>query len=114
MASKIVFSNLSRSDDYTILLNGQEAGKVLPLKTMTIEVEKGKYDLDVKGNNEEGLPSMCRPVQITMADNKTFHLQLVALHFAIGIYDEKGTQLNDHQGVLCGYIADGVHIDNPR
>jgi hypothetical protein len=113
MASKIIFSNLSRTDDYTILLNGQDRGIVLPLKTNTIDVEPGEYELDIKGSNEEGLPSMCKPIQVRIADDKTVHLQIVAQHFAIGIYDEKGTRLNDKHGFLCGTVADGVHIDNP-
>jgi hypothetical protein len=113
MASKMIFSNLSRNDDYTILLNGQIRGTVLPLKTITIDVEPGEYELDVKGSNEEGLPSMCKPICIRMKDGKSVHLKIVAQHFAIGIYDEKGTQLNDKHGFLCGYVADGVHIDNP-
>jgi hypothetical protein len=113
MASKIIFSNLSRNDDYTILLNGQDMGTILPLKTNTIDVEPGEYELDVKGSNEEGLPSMCKPIHIRMADCKTVHLQIVAQHFAIGIYDQKGTQLNNKNGVLCGYSANGVHKDNP-
>ena len=71
MASKIIFSNLSRNDDYTILLNGQDMGTILPLKTNTIDVEPGEYELDVKGSNEEGLPSMCKPIHIRMADCKT-------------------------------------------
>jgi hypothetical protein len=114
MASKIIFSNLSRNDDYTILLNGQDMGTIFPLKAITVDVENGRYELDVKGSNEEGLPSMCNPVQITIADGKNVHLKIVALHFAIGIYDEKGKQLNDKDGVFCGYVADGVHIDNPE
>ncbi|MGB5217453.1 MAG: hypothetical protein WBN66_04045 [Smithella sp.] len=113
MASKIIFSNLSRNDDFTILINGQEAGKVLPLKTMTIDVEQGKYDLDVKGSNEEGLPSTCKPIQITIGEDKSVHLRLLAQHLAIGIFDEKGTQLNDKHGFLCGYVADGVRVENP-
>ena len=113
MASKIVFSSLSRNDDYTIFLNGQDVGTLFPLKNITVEVEEGKYKLDVKGSNEEGLPSTCKPLQITIDNDKTVQIKIVALHFAIGIYDEKGTQLNDHNGTLCGYIADGVHIDDP-
>ena len=113
MASKIIFSNLSRTDDYTILLNGQDRGTVLPLKTNTIDVEPGKYELNISGSNEEGLPSMCKPIQVKIGDGKTVHLKIVAQHFAIGIFDEKGTQLNDKHGFLCGYVADGVHIDNP-
>ena len=90
MASKIIFSNLSRNDDYTILLNGQARGTVLPLKTNTIDLDPGKYELDIKGSNEEGLPSMCKPIQVKIDDCKSVHLQIVAQHFAIGIYDEKG------------------------
>ncbi|MDP2854535.1 MAG: hypothetical protein Q8O28_09875 [Smithellaceae bacterium] len=113
MSSTIIFSNLSRNDDYAILLNGQDRGTVLPLKTITIDVEPGKYELDIKGSNEEGLPSLCKPIQLTIADGKTVSLQIVALDFAIGIYDEKGTQLNARHGFPCGTIAKGVHIENP-
>jgi hypothetical protein len=113
MASKIIFSNLSRNDDYTILLNGQVSGTVLPLQTNTIDLEPGEYELFVKGSNEEGLPSMCKPIQMTMADGKTVHLNIEARHFAIGIYDEQGTLLNGKSGFLCGSVADGVYIDNP-
>jgi len=112
MASKIIFSNLSRNDDYTISLNSQDMGTILPLKINTIDVEPGEYELDVKSSNEEGLPSMCKPIKIRMADCKTVHLQIVAQHFAIGIYDEKGTQLNDKNDFFCGYVADGVRINN--
>jgi hypothetical protein len=113
MPSKITFSNLSRNDDYTILLNGKDMGTVLPLKTLAIDVEPGEYELDVKGSNEEGLPSMCKPIRIRIKNEKSVHLKIVAQDFTISIYDDKGTQLNDKQGFLCGYIADGVHIDNP-
>ena len=113
MASKIIFSNLSRNDDYTILLNDQARGTVLPLKTNTIDLDPGKYELDIKGSNEEGLPSMCKSIQVKIDDCKSVHLRIVAEHFAIGIYDEKGTQLNAKHGFLCGSIADGVRIDNP-
>jgi hypothetical protein len=87
--------------------------QVLPLKTNTIDLDPGKYELDIKGSNEEGLPSMCKPIQVKIDDCKSVHLQIVARHFAIGIYDEKGTQLNAKHGFLCGSVADGVHIDNP-
>ncbi|MDQ5984446.1 MAG: hypothetical protein CSYNP_00141 [Syntrophus sp. SKADARSKE-3] len=113
MASRIIFSNLSRNDDYTILINGQASVTVLPLKTNAIDLEPGEYELNVEGSNEEGLPTICKPIQVTMEDRKTVHLQVIAHHFAIGIYDDKGTQLNARHGFLCGSVADGVYIDNP-
>ena len=113
MASKIIFSNLSRSDDYTILLNGHASGTITPLKTNTVDLEPGEYELSVQGSNEEGLPSMCKPIQVKMADNRTVHLKVDARNFAIGIYDDEGTQLNATHGFLCGTIADGVYVDNP-
>jgi hypothetical protein len=113
MASKIIFSNLSRTDEFTIFLNGQIRGTVLPLKSIEVDVEPGEYELDIQGSNEEGLPSMCKPIQIRIKDEKSVHLKIAAEHFAIGIYDEKGIRLNDKHGFLCGYIADGVHVDNP-
>lgn len=114
MSSKITFSNLSRTDDYTILLNGQIRNTVRPLKAITVDVEPGEYELDVKGSNEEGLPSMCKPIHIKIKDEKSVHLKIVAEHFDIGIFDEKGTLLNEKSGgFLCGNIANGVYIDNP-
>ena len=113
MASKIIFSNLSRHDDYTIMLNGQSSGTISPLRTTEIDLEPGEYELFVQGSNEEGFPSTCKPIQVTMEDGKTVHLNVEAKQFAIGIYDEQGTQLNAKSGFLCGSVADGVYIDNP-
>jgi hypothetical protein len=113
MASKMIFSNLSRNDDYTILLNGRVSSAISPLKTDTVDLEPGEYELSVQGSNEEGLPSMCKPIQVTMEDGKTVHLKILARHFAIGIYDEQGTQLNGKCGFLCGSVAEGVYVDNP-
>ncbi|MDD5167657.1 MAG: hypothetical protein PHN75_02490 [Syntrophales bacterium] len=113
MASTIIFSNLSRNDDYTIILNGQVRGAVSPLKTDAIDLEPGEYELSILGSNDEGLPSLCKPIQVTLEDGKTVHLNVVAKHFAIGIFDEQGTQLNAKCGFLCGSVADGVYVDNP-
>jgi len=113
MASRIVVSNLSRVDDYTLLLNGQPRVTVRPLKSDEISVEPGEYELSVKGENEEGLPNVCKPIVIKIDDERTVRLNIEAKHLSIGIYDETGTQLNAVHGFLCGYIANGVHIDNP-
>jgi hypothetical protein len=56
---------------------------------------------------------MCKPIQVKIDDCKSVHLRIIADNFAIGIYDDKGTQLNAMHGFLCGSVADGVRIDNP-
>ena len=113
MASRIVVSNVSRTDDYTLILNGQPRVTVRPLKSGEISVEAGEYEFSVKGENEEGLPIVCKPIVIKIDDERTVRLNIEAKHLSIGIYDETGTQLNAVHGFLCGYIANGVHIDNP-
>jgi hypothetical protein len=113
MASRIVVSNLSRVDDYTLLLNGQPRVTVHPLKSDEIGFEAGEYELSVTGDNEEGLPNVCKPIFIKIDDGRTVRLSVEAKNIAIGIYDETGTQLNAVHGFLCGSIAEGVHIENP-
>ena len=113
MASRIIFSNRSRTDDYTILLNSEARGVIAPLRTETFDLEPGEYGLLIQGSNDEGLPSVCKPIQIMIEDGKTVHLNIEAKHFVIGIYDEQGTQLNAKCGFLCGSVAEGVYVDNP-
>ena len=113
MGSRIVVSNLSRIDDYTLLLNGQPRVKVNPLKSDTIEVEAGKYDVSVQAENEEGLPFLCKPIVMKIDEGKTVHLNIDAQHLAVGIYDEDGTQLNSRHGFLCGKVAEGVYVEHP-
>jgi hypothetical protein len=113
MASRIVVSNLSRIDDYTLLLNGQPRGTVHPLQSDEINVEAGKYELSVQGENEEGLPNACKPIVMKIDKERTVRLNIEAKNLSIGIYDEDGTQLNAASGFLCGNIADGVYVENP-
>ncbi len=113
MTSRIAVSNLSRADDYTLLLNGQPRITVHPLKSGEISVEAGEYELSVKGENEEGLPSACKPILMKIDDGRAVRFNIEARHLSIGIYDETGAQLNAVHGFLCGLIADGVYVDNP-
>jgi hypothetical protein len=113
MASRIEVSNLSRMDDYTLLLNGQHRGVVRPLQSGEIDVEAGEYELSVKGENEEGLPSACKPITLKIDDGRSVRLGVEARNLSIGIYDESGTQLNGTHGFLCGSIAEGVYVENP-
>jgi len=59
------------------LLKGQIGTPYCPWKTITIDVEPGEYELDVKGSNEEDA-SMCKPIQVKIGDGKTVHLKIVA------------------------------------
>ena len=113
MASEIIIENLSRHFNYTILLNGCNSGEVFPLKTHSITVDAGQYELSFKDSDADNLPTNCKPIQITLADGKTLHLKVTTEDFSIRIYDEPGTHLNGKRGFLCGYIADGIHIENP-
>jgi hypothetical protein len=113
MTSRIVVSNLSRIDDYTLLLNDRPRGTVHPLKSDEINVEAGQYELSVKGENEEGLPNECKPIVLKIDDGRTVRLSIEAKNLSIGIYDGNGTQLNAVHGFLCGFIASGVYVENP-
>jgi hypothetical protein len=113
MASEIIIENLSRHFNYTIFLNGCIAGEVFPLKTHSITVEAGKYELSFKDSDADNIPTNCKPIQITLADGKTLDLKVTTEDFSIRIYGEHGTHLNGKRGFLCGYIADGIHIENP-
>jgi hypothetical protein len=113
MASRIVATNLSRLDDYIVILDGQPRGAVRPLQSGEIVIEAGEYELSVKAENEEGLPAECKPIRIRIDDGRTLRLNIEAKHFSIGIYGQDGTQLNAVRGFLCGSIAEGVHVDNP-
>ena len=113
MTAKIVVSNMSRIDDYTLVLNGQPRVTVHPLQSDEIDVEAGKYELTVQGENEEGLPSACKAILMKIDNERTVSLSIEAKQLSIGIYDESGTQLNASRGFLCGSIADGVYAENP-
>jgi len=113
MTSEIAIENISRHFNYTIFLNGHEAGEVSPLKTRTITVVPGTHDLSFKDSDSENLPTSCKTIHIDIADGKSLPLKVTTKDFSIAIYDEHGTHLNGKRGFLCGKIADGIHIENP-
>jgi hypothetical protein len=113
MASEIIITNLSRHFNYTILINGNVNGEVFSLKSNSIKVEPGKYELSIKDSDVDNLPTHCKPIQIIIADGKTLPLKITTKDFSIQIYDEHGTHLNEKRGFLCGNITEGIHIENP-
>jgi hypothetical protein len=113
MTSEIIIENISRHFNYAIILDGRDAGEVFPLKTHSIVVEPGTYELSFKDSDTENLPTKCKPIEITIAEGRTLPLKVTTRDFSIRIYDEHGTHLNGKRGFLCGTVADGIHIDNP-
>jgi hypothetical protein len=113
MTSEIIIENISRHFNYTVFLNSHEVGTVFSLKTFAITTEPGQYELSLKDTDVENLPTRCKPIQINIADGKTLPLKVTTRDFSIEIYDEQGTHLNGKRGFLSGYIADGIHIENP-
>jgi hypothetical protein len=113
MSSEIIIENISRHFNYTVILNGAETGDVSPLKAFPITVDPGSYELSFKDSDIENLPTTCKPIQIDIAENKTLHLKVTTNDFSICVFDDNGTLLNGKRGFLSGYIADGIHIENP-
>ena len=113
MASKLIINNQSRTHDYRVLLDGTDAGDVFPLRNVAIDVPPGEHELSFSEVGESDLPTSCKPIHMTIKDEKTLELYVSTKHFSIQIHDHQGTLLNGKHGFLCGRICDGVHIDNP-
>jgi hypothetical protein len=113
MSSKLIVTNLSRIHEYQVILNGRIADEVFPLQSVTVEIPPGEYALSFKESEEAELPTMCKSIDMVVEEGKEFQLSVTTKNFSIQIYDGQGTQLNGKSGFLCGYVADGVHVDNP-
>lgn len=113
MDAKLTVSNRSRTDDFTLLLDGHPVLTVRPLATEEVDVSAGQYSVAVQGANEEGLPLTCKAVQMKIAEGSSARLHIDARQLAIALYDDEGTELNAERGFLCGSIAAGVYIENP-
>jgi hypothetical protein len=113
MASKIVVSNQDRYDEYVVLIDGTEKAGVFPLTLVTVEVPPGSYVLSFRSKAEAELPVTCKSIRVTLKDISTLSLYVKRRNLSIGIYDEQQCQLNARYGFLCGWVADGVHIENP-
>jgi hypothetical protein len=113
MAAKIDLTNLDRHYEYALILNGAQSVLLPPLKSLSIDVPPGKYELSFQAKSDDELPVACKPIQITIQDGKTLALQVNTVNLSVRILDSEGTQLNGKLGFLCGKCGDGVHVENP-
>jgi hypothetical protein len=112
MASKLIIHNQSRTHDYRVVLDSTDAGDVFPLRSIAIDVPPGEHQLSFREVGENDLPTACKPIHMTIEDEKTLELSVSTKHFSIQIHDRQDTLLNGRHGFLCGRICDGVRIDN--
>ena len=113
MTCQLVATNISRYYDYTLVLNGSDLTEVAPLRTASIEIEPGDYEISVRATPVDDLTGACKPIHISIKDGKILRLQIDTRHVDIEIYDEQGTLLNGKRGFVCGRVSEGVYVSNP-
>lgn len=112
MASQFIITNASRTGAYELMLNGRISGVIQPLATETFDLEPGKYEVAFRESDPSEVPTTCKPIQVTIDDEKALHLRIVTHFFAIDILDAEDTILNGKHGFLCGHLGDGVYVEN--
>jgi hypothetical protein len=113
MSATIALTNLDRHYEYTLLLNGAKSAALSPLKSLSIDMPAGKYELSFQAKSDDELPVECKPIQVTIEDKKTLALQVNTVNLSVRILDPDGTQLNGKLGFLCGKCGEGVYVENP-
>ena len=113
MPATIALTNLDRHYEYTLILNGAQSANLPPLKSLSIDVPPGKYELSFQAKSDDELPVECKPIQLTIQDKKTIALQVNTVNLSVRVLDAEGTQLNGKLGFLCGKCGEGVYVENP-
>jgi hypothetical protein len=113
MSATIALTNLDRHYEYTLILNGAQSAILPPLKSLSIDVPPGKYELSFQAKSDNELPVECKPIQVTIQDKKTLALQVDTVNLSVRVLDAEGTQLNGKLGFLCGKCGEGVYVENP-
>ncbi len=113
MSATITLTNLDRHYEYTLLLNGEQRALLPPLKSLSIDVPPGKYELSFQAKSDHELPVECKPIQVTIQDKRSLVLQVHTVNLSVKILDAEGTQLNGKLGFLCGKCGEGVYVENP-
>lgn len=113
MSATIDLTNLDRHYEYALILNGAQSAILPPLKSLSIEVPAGKYEVSFQAKSDNELPVVCKPIQVTIQDKKTLALQVNTVNLSVRVLDAEGTQLNGKLGFLCGKCGEGVYVENP-
>ncbi len=113
MSATITLTNLDRHYEYTLILNGEPNTTLPPLRSVSIDVAPGKYELSFLAKSDSDLPVECKPIHVTIQDNKSLALKVHTVNLSVRILDEEGTQLNGKLGFLCGKCGEGVYVENP-
>ena len=113
MSATIALTNLDRHYEYALILNGAQSAILPPLKSLSIEVPAGKYELSFQAKSDDELPVECKPIQVTIQDKKTLALKVDTVNLSVRVLDAEGTQLNGKLGFLCGKCGEGVYVENP-
>lgn len=113
MSATIALTNMDRHYEYTLILNGAQSAILPPLKSLSIDVPPGKYQLSFQAKSDNELPVECKPIQVTIQDKKTLALQVDTVNLSVRVLDAEGTQLNGKLGFLCGKCGEGVYVENP-
>jgi hypothetical protein len=112
MAARIAIKNENRTEDYQFIVNGEIKGVVASLAGEVFEVEPGAYDLSFAESNEAEIPTVCKPIRLTIEEGRELRLRVLTKLFTIEILDEEGTILNGKHGFLCGHMGEGVYVEN--
>ena len=112
MTCQLIATNLSRYYDYTLVLNGSDSIEIAPLRTASIDIEAGEYEVSVRAKPVDDLTGVCKPIHVKIEDGSVIRIQIDTRNVAIDIFDEQGTLLNGRHGFICGHISEGVYVNN--
>ena len=112
MAARFIITSANKTEDYRLLLNGRIVGIIPSLAKETFTVEPGAYKVSFEESNEAEIPTTCKPIQVTIEDEREIRLKVLTSFFIIEILDEEGTLLNGNHGFLCGHMGQGVYVEN--
>jgi hypothetical protein len=113
MSATIALTNLDRHYEYALILNGAQSAILPPLKSLSVNVPAGKYELSFQAISDDELPVECKPIRVTIQDKRTLALQVNTVNLSVRVLDAEGNQLNGKLGFLCGRCGDGVYVENP-
>lgn len=112
MAARFAITNENKTEDCLFILNGEIKGGIAALASEGFDVEPGAYDVYFAESNDAEIPTSCKPIRVTIEDDRELRLRVLTKLFTTEILDEEGTILNGKHGFLCGHMGEGVYIEN--